>query len=79
MIPLFTEVSLSRDLPEYQLRQGDLVRLVEHHVAPDGGTGYSVEVLGAKGQTVAVIAVSESTIEALRDDQVLSVRSIAVL
>ena len=55
--PLYTDVALARDLPEYRLRRGDMVRLVEHHVAPGGVEGYSAEVLGAKGQTLAVIAV----------------------
>ena len=65
-------------MPENRLRQGDLVRLVEHHVAPDGEEGYSAEVLGAKGQTLAVIAVAAKALELLRDDEVLSVRAIAV-
>lgn len=76
--PLYTEVALARDLPEHRLCRGDLVRLVEHHVSPDGDEGYSAEVMGAKGQTIAVIAVVASAVEALRDDEVLSVRAIAV-
>ena len=76
--PLYTEVSLSQDLPENRLRRGDMVRLVEHHVAPSGVDGYSAEVLGAKGQTLAVIAVEAKALEALRDDEVLNARAIAV-
>ena len=76
--PLYTDVALARDLPEYRLRRGDLLRLVEHHVAPDGEEGYSAEVLGAKGQTLAVVAVAAKAVEALRDDEVLSVRAISV-
>jgi len=76
--PLYSDAALARDLPEYRLRRGDLVRLVEHHVAPSGDEGYSAEVLGAKGQTLAVVAVAASSLEALRDDEVLSVRAIAV-
>ncbi len=76
--PLYSEVSLTRDLPEHRLRRGDLLRLVEIHRAPDGETGYSAEVLGAKGRTLAVVAVPEAAIEALRDDGVLSVRALAV-
>lgn len=76
--PLYTDVALARDLPEYRLRRGDLLRLVEHHVAPDGEEGYSAEVLGAKGQTLAVVAVAAKAVEALTDDEVLSVRAIAV-
>jgi hypothetical protein len=76
--PLYTDVALARDLPEYRLRRGDFVRLVDHHVAPDGDEGYSAEVLGAKGQTMAVIAVTAKSVEALRDDEVLSARALAV-
>jgi hypothetical protein len=76
--PLYTDVALARDLPEYHLRRGDLVRLVEHHIAADGEEGYSAEVLGAKGQTLAVIAVAAKALESLRDNEVLSVRAIAV-
>jgi hypothetical protein len=76
--PLYTDMALARDLPEYRLRRGDMVRLVERHVASDGTEGYSAEVLGAKGQTLAVIAVETKGLEALRDDEVLSARAIAV-
>jgi len=76
--PLYTDVALARDLPACRLRRGDLVRLVERHVAPDGTEGYSAEVLGAKGQTLAVIAVEAGILEALRDDEVLNARAMAV-
>jgi hypothetical protein len=76
-VPLYTEMALSRDLPGYRLRRGDLVRLVERHIAPDGHQGYSAEVLGAKGQTLAVVAVPVDALESLRDNEVLRVRAIA--
>ncbi len=77
IFPLYTEMALSRDLPGYRLCRGDLVRLVEHHIAPDGHEGYSAEVLGAKGQTLAVVAVPVDALESLRDNEVLRVRAIA--
>jgi hypothetical protein len=40
--------------------------------------GYSAEVLRARGRTLAVIAVAAGFVEALRDDEVLNVRAIAV-
>ena len=76
--PLYIDVALARDLPERGLRRGDLVRLVDHHVTSDGKEGYSAELLGAKGQTLAVIAIPADAVEALRDDEVLSVRAIAI-
>jgi len=72
--PLYTDLALACDLPEHRFKRGDLVRLVEHHVAEDGSEGYSAEVLGAKGQTLAVIAVPADALESLRDDEVLSAR-----
>ena len=51
---LYTDVALARDLPELGLRRGDLVKLVDHHVAPDGEEGYSIEVFNAVGETIAV-------------------------
>ena len=74
IFPLHSEMALARDLPEYRLRRGDLVRLVEHHIAPDGQEGYSAEVLGAKGQTLAVVAVPVDALESLRDNEVLRIR-----
>jgi hypothetical protein len=75
---LYTDFALAHDLPKYRLCRGDLVRLVEHHVSPTGEEGFSAEVLGAKGQTLAIIAVAAASLEALREDEVLSVRPMAV-
>jgi hypothetical protein len=74
---LYTDVALTRDMSELGLRRGDLVKLVDHHVAPDGEEGYSIEVLNAVGETIAVTTVPASTVERLREDEVLSVRTLA--
>jgi hypothetical protein len=71
---LYTDAALARDVPEQRLKRGDIVKLVDYHVAPDGTEGYSVEVLNAVGGTLAVIAVPASALEALRQDEVLSAR-----
>lgn len=73
---LYTDAALARDVPEHRLKRGDIVKLVDYHVAPDGTEGYSVEVLNAVGGTLAVIAVPASALEALRQDEVLSARSL---
>jgi hypothetical protein len=74
---LYTDVALARDMAELGLRRGDLVKVVDHHVAPDGEEGYSIEVFNALGETIAVTAVPASALEALREDEVLSVRPMA--
>jgi hypothetical protein len=74
---LYTEVALARDMAELGLRRGDLVKVVDHHVAPDGEEGYSIEAFNALGETIAVTAVPVSALEALREDEVLSVRPLA--
>jgi Domain of unknown function (DUF4926) len=74
---LYTDVALTRDMPDLGLRRGDVVKLVDHHVASDGEEGYSIEVFNAIGKTIAVTAVPVSALEALRDDEVLSVRPLA--
>jgi hypothetical protein len=61
-------------VPEHRLCRGDLVTLVEHHVAPDGTEGYSIEVFNALGETIAVTAVPESALEPLRQHEVLCAR-----
>jgi Domain of unknown function (DUF4926) len=74
---LYTDAVLTRDVPEHKLKRGDVVKLVDHHVAPDGSEGYSIEVFNAVGDTIAVTAVSETSLEPLREDEVLAARVLA--
>ncbi len=73
---LYTDAALACDLPEHRLRRGDIVKLVDHHVAPDGTEGYSIEVFNAVGDTIAVTAVPTSALETLREDEVLCARTL---
>ncbi len=73
----YKDVALARDLPEERLKRGDIVKLVEHHVAPDSTEGYSAEVVNALGDTLAVVTVPESALEPLREDKVCCVRALA--
>ncbi len=74
---LYTDVALACDLPKHRLRRGDVVKLVEEHVAPDGTEGYSAEVLNALGDTIAVITIPASALEPLREDELLCARALA--
>ena len=73
---LYTDVTLRCDVPEHRLRCSDIVKLVDHHVAPDGTEGYSIEVFNALGNTIAVTSVPASALEALRQDEVLCARTL---
>ncbi len=73
-IELYKDATLARDLPEHRLRRGDIVKLVEHHRAPDGTEGYSVEVFNALGATINVTAVDASDLKPLTQDEVLCAR-----
>ena len=74
---LYKDAVLTCDVPEHRLKRGDLVKLVDHHVARDGSEGYSIEVFNAVGDTIAVTAVSASSLEPLRENEVLSARVLA--
>ena len=74
---LYKDVVLARDVPQHRLKRGDIVKLVEHHVAPDGTEGYSAEVFNALGDTLTVITVPDSALEPLREDEVLCARVLA--
>lgn len=74
---LYKDAVLTRDVPEFRLKRGDIVKLVDHHVAPDGSEGYSIEVFNAVGETIAVTAVPETALAMLREDEILCARVLA--
>lgn len=77
-LKLYQEVALTRDLPEYQLRARDIATLVDFVSHPSGGEeGCLLEVFNAVGESLTVIAVPISTVEVLRSDEILTVRSLA--
>jgi hypothetical protein len=75
---LYQEVALTCDLPEYGLRSGDVAMLVDFVPHPSNGEeGCVLEVFNAIGESIAAIAVPISAVEVLRQDEILSVRSLA--
>jgi|GEM_PF-348180 len=69
-------VVLTRDIPETELKKGDVATVVEHRSVPGEEDVYSLKVLNALGDTIAVAHVRESQIESLRADEVFSVRTL---
>jgi hypothetical protein len=77
-VELYQEVALTRDLPEHGLRAGDIAMLVDFVPHPSGGEeGCMLEIFNAIGESLTTIAVPISVVEALRSDEVLSVRPLA--
>lgn len=57
-------VVLERDLPEHDLRRGDLGAIVHRH----GSDTFEVEFVRASGNTQAVISVAATDIRPLQDE-----------
>lgn len=78
MKPEYQYVALSRDVPEHQLKQGDVALLIDYAAHPSNGEeGCVLEVFNAIGDSIAVIAVPLSAVEKMPSNAVLSVRPLA--
>jgi hypothetical protein len=78
MLELYQRVALSHEIPEHNLKKGDVVTLVDYVTHPSGGEdGYVLEVFNAVGKSIDVIAVPTSAVQPLRNDEILTVRSLA--
>jgi hypothetical protein len=72
---MFSRVSLKAALPKHRLRRGDVATIVEFHPGrPRQEPGYTLEVFNALGETIDIVTVRESQIEALTAKSVLHVR-----
>lgn len=68
-LELYKEAVLKCDVPTHRLRSGDIITVVDHHVAPDDTEGYSIEVFNAVGDTIAVTAVPAAALEPHRESE----------
>lgn len=74
---LYQRVALTQDMPDHQLKKGDLATLVEYVPHPtDGEEGCVLEVFNALGESIAVVTVPITAIEPLRADEIMSVRQL---
>ena len=77
-VKLYDRISLNRDFPEYNLKQGDVATFID--TVPDPGgieEGYILEVFNALGESIDVVTVPKSAVESLQSSEILSVRSMA--
>jgi hypothetical protein len=76
-LELYQEVALLQDLPEHQLKVGDVATLIDFVPHPQGGeAGCVLEVFNAVGDSLAVIVVPGSAVQALSENEILSVRGL---
>ena len=68
-------VVLTRDLPEENLRAGDVGAVVHIH---NGGAAYEVEFVTLTGRTVAVATVGAAHVRLIGDRDISHVRELAV-
>ena len=77
MLKLYQDVALTRDVPEDNLKAGDVAVLIDFMPHPTGGEqGCCLEVFNAVGESIAVVAVLISAVKALQPNGILSVRSL---
>ena len=77
-LQLYTDVVLVRDVPEENLRAGDVGTVVERHDVPGLETGYSVEFFDMLGSTIAVVTLPGSMLRIPTHADRPTVRSEAV-
>ncbi len=73
---LYKHAVIAIDLPDLGLKRGDLVTVVEKLEAPDGETGYAVEVFNALGETLDVHMLPATALEPAGPDEILCVRRV---
>ena len=77
-LSLFREIALNRDFPDYNLRRGDMATLIDYVPHPEQGEeGAILEVFNALGETMLVVTVPASSIDALQPNDIPSIRRLA--
>ena len=58
-LELYTDAVLTCDVPEHRLKRGDIVKLVDHHVAPNETKGYSIETVKNGGDPIGTVRATK--------------------
>jgi hypothetical protein len=67
-LPLYKEVVLNRDFPQYELKKGDVAMLNDYVPHPSGGEeGCILEIYNPTGEFIKVVTLPISSVEALGD------------
>ncbi|ESA32284.1 hypothetical protein N836_27225 [Leptolyngbya sp. Heron Island J] len=66
-VKLYDRISLNRDFPEYNLKQGDIATFIDTIPDPEGlEEGYILEVFNALSESIDVLTVPKSAVEPLQ-------------
>lgn len=77
---LYSEVVVNRDIPEADVKRGDLALFVERLHHPAGGEdGAVLEIFNALGDSLRIVTVPLAAIERLQEDQVPAVRPLVAM
>ena len=72
---LYSEVALTQNIAEYNLKIGDIATLLDFIPHPQGGEeGCVLEIFNAVGESIAVVTVPISAIKSLESDEILTTR-----
>ena len=75
--PIFEDIIVTTDVPDHDVRAGDVGTVVEHHVVAGKEDGYSVEFFDMTGKTVAVVTLRGSDLRQPTSTDRPSVRALA--
>jgi hypothetical protein len=72
---LYSRVIVNRDLPQENLRRGDVATLVEYLEHPSGGEdGAILEIFNVLGESIGIATVPISAIEIFKSEYVPAAR-----
>ena len=78
-LELYQQVYLNHDLPEYQLKKGDIATLIDFVSHPHNQEeGCILEVFNALGESIHVVVIPKSWVVPLQSNQIFSVNTLAL-
>ena len=74
-LELYSEVALTQNIADHNLKAGDVATLVDFVTHPDGGEeGCVLEVFNALGESIDVLTVPISAVKSLSASEILTIR-----
>jgi hypothetical protein len=73
MIRELDTVVLARDLPEHNLKRGDIGAVVHSYKE---GRAFEVEFITGRGDTVAVVTLDSTDVRQMQNEEILHVRKL---